>query len=49
MQTANSHLLWCGFFLLKSAEILPLLRSHMADKTTAEALIRAVLREIGRR
>ena len=31
------------------AEILPLLRSHMADKTTAEALIRAVLREIGRR
>ena len=30
MQTANSHLLWCGFvFLLKSAEIVPLLfRAH---------------------
>ena len=33
----------------QQAEILPLLRSHMADKTTAETLIRAVLREIGRR
>ena len=33
----------------QQAEILPLLRSRTADNNTAEALIRAVLREMGRR